>query len=399
MKRIVICADGSWNDRRDGKAVTNVAKLHRAIDRRAPDGTEQLAYYHAGVGTRPGERVIGGAFGAGIDRNIKDCYRFLVEHYEACDELFFFGFSRGAYTVRSLAGLLRNSGIVERADDIDAAFALYRDRSPETHPSSSRARRFRANHARPVYNGCEEEHRRYRAPDIQVIGVWDTVGALGLPGWRYWLARPILQRFGINWWFHDTSLSGSVVHAYQALAIHERRSLFEPTLWKQQLDDEGRPERIDQRLEQAWFAGVHSDVGGGYCETGLSDLALAWIVGRATERGLSLAPDVFARDNGFQPDPLAPTHESWVGFFKWVDILCGRRDGDMRIPRMSAPFHDTLAQPVVKRAEEVPDATWPTRGHPSFRSLLVPQDATAVEEAEFTPRTMSASSALCPAKR
>src|SRR4051812_25236685 len=103
MKRLIICADGTWNDEDRISAPTNVSKVHRALQTYHVEGVNQLVYYHSGVGTKWGERMRGGAFGIGVNRNIRECYEFLVDHYQRGDELYFFGFSRGAYTVRSLA--------------------------------------------------------------------------------------------------------------------------------------------------------------------------------------------------------------------------------------------------------------------------------------------------------
>ena len=174
-RRLIVLADGTWNTPRDedeGKlAPTNVAKLHEAVRRRpvGADGVKQIPFYHPGVGVEPNifekavitaadvlhirtmnRNLFQGATGDGIDTNIKDCYRWLVDNYEDGDQLYFFGFSRGAYTVRSLAGLVRNSGLVTRggAGLVDAAFALYRDRSDASSPRSDEAARFRAANAR-----------------------------------------------------------------------------------------------------------------------------------------------------------------------------------------------------------------------------------------------------------
>src|SRR5215213_6127127 len=165
MTRLIVCCDGTWN-RADQPAPTNVRKICQAIDE--SDG--QLVKYEPGVGTRVLERIRGGAFGFGLSRNVKDCYAWLVEHYEPGDELFLFGFSRGAFTARSLAGLVRNSGILkpENAGMVDAAYKLYRSREPGNAPREENAARFRADNSHPDAT-------------IQFVGVWDTVGALGIP--------------------------------------------------------------------------------------------------------------------------------------------------------------------------------------------------------------------------
>ena len=171
-KQLVVCCDGTWDvpDQLDGgiAAPTNVAKL--ALGIATDEASGQLLYYEPGVGTTPDERIVGGAFGYGLSNNIRNCYRFLAQSYDPGDRLFLFGFSRGAYTARSLGGLIRNCGILrsEHVDQVDDAFAFYRDRTSHTHPSSLASQIFR---------------RMYSYPDddIHFIGVWDTVGALGIP--------------------------------------------------------------------------------------------------------------------------------------------------------------------------------------------------------------------------
>ncbi|HEY1276582.1 MAG TPA: DUF2235 domain-containing protein [Thermoleophilaceae bacterium] len=290
-KRLVVCCDGTWN-RPDQTshgvaAPTNVSKLALAVAREDAAGTSQLLHYEPGVGTRRFERLRGGAFGFGLSRNVRDCYRFLVLNYEPGDELFFLGFSRGAFTARSTVGLVRNAGILRdrRVDLVKRAYQLYRARSDETKPRGREAQLFR---------------RMYSHPDarIRFVGVWDTVGSLGIP-----IHLPFLTR---RWSFHDTDLSTYVDNAFQALAIDERRRAFRPTLWNQQ------PDAGDQRLEQVWFAGVHCDVGGGYEDPALAELALAWMIDRARECGLGLEPD----GAPFTPEPLADMGESYKGLYR-----------------------------------------------------------------------------------
>jgi uncharacterized protein (DUF2235 family) len=218
-KRLVVCCDGTWNFA-DQPSKTNVAKIALSVRPGSASGQEQRVYYHSGVGTLRRERLRGGAFGTGLSRNVLDAYRFLVESYEPDDELYFFGFSRGAFTVRSLAGLVRNSGILRRdhADRTPDAWALYRDRIER--PSGAAATLFRRSYARET--------------PIRFVGVWDTVGALGIPVPDPAWLRPAVDRFNRRWAFHDTELSSRVTAAFHALAVDEQRSAFRPTLWHQQ---------------------------------------------------------------------------------------------------------------------------------------------------------------------
>ena len=225
-----------------------------------------MLHYEAGVGTRRGERFLGGVFGVGLSRNVQDCYRFLVDNYEPGDKLYFFGFSRGAYTARSTVGLVRNAASCGPSTGIGSR---RRTRSIATRDKDSQ----------PSGIAAELFRRSYSYSEIYVdfIGVWDTVGALGIPidGFR----PPFLSRL---WSFHDTKLSRYVLNAYHALAIDERRRPFKPTLWVQQDDAQ------DQTLEQVWFAGVHCDVGGGYSDPGLSEIPLLWMAEKARSCGLAL---------------------------------------------------------------------------------------------------------------
>src|SRR4051812_7386675 len=309
MKRLIVCCDGTWNrpDQLDRgvAAPTNVSKVHQALAEQDAQGNAQIAHYLTGVGTRPGEHLLGGGLGVGLSRNVQDCYRFLVDNYEPGDELYLFGFSRGAFTARSAVGLVRNSGILRREhrDRIEEAYKLYRKRGDQHHPNSDAAKAFRAAYAH------DEIH-------VQFVGVWDTVGALGIPidGFR----PPLLSKL---WTFHDTTLSSYVRNAFHAVSIDERRRPFRPTLWEQQ-------EGAQQRLEQVWFTGVHCNVGGGYRDPGLSEIALLWMVERARECELAFKPDRFVlkfgdfdplkRSAGIElaPDALAEKRESRTKFYK-----------------------------------------------------------------------------------
>ena len=263
MKRIVICSDGTWNTP-DTERPTNVTRIARAVLPCDPGGTVQVVFYDAGVGTEGPWfwRVLGGVSGKGIEKNIRDCYRFLMHNYEPGDEIYLFGFSRGAYTVRSLAGMIRNVGVLHKsaAERVGDACRLYRRR--DAAPDSEEAAAFRAGHSREVA--------------ITFIGVWDTVGALGIPT-RGPLGRFTARRHK----FHDVELSGIVKHACHVLAIYERRGPFRASLWQ------AKP-KLGQTVEQVWFSGVHSDVGAASGDPSLSDAPYQWIKARASSAGLAL---------------------------------------------------------------------------------------------------------------
>jgi len=257
-RRIIICSDGTWNSPVDGKA-TNVLKLARSIKHVADDGKPQFVFYDWGVGT-DAHTITGGAFGVGLDKNIQDAYRFIVHNYHLGDELFLFGFSRGAYTVRSLAGFIRNVGILKRvnAELIPKAYNLYRSRSK---PDSERSCIFRS------------DNSWANQTPVAFLGVWDTVGSLGIP-------FSFLGFLNDKYEFHDTKLSSIIKHARHAVSIDEKRDDFKPTLWS--VEDTGHD------IKQVWFVGVHSDIGGGYKESGLSDIALKWMIQQARSFGLTV---------------------------------------------------------------------------------------------------------------
>jgi uncharacterized protein (DUF2235 family) len=298
-RRLVVCCDGTWNLPDElhggGAAPTNVAKIALGF---TSDGGNQILFYEPGVGTTPDERILGGAFGYGLSRNVRNCYRFLAQSYEPGNQLYLFGFSRGAYTARSLAGLIRNCGILrdKHVDQVDDAFMFYRDRTSQTHPSALGSQIFRR-----MYSHDED--------DIHFIGVWDTVGALGipadLPGWE-WVSKHV-DGWEQLWGFHDTRLSSHVHFAYQALAIDEQREPFQPTLWYQDDAPAG------QTLEQVWFAGVHTEVGGGSRDASLSDIALLWMIQKAQDCGLVFESK---QSQAGAPNYAAPILDSRRGIYE-----------------------------------------------------------------------------------
>lgn len=265
MANIIICADGTWNrPEADLKKdfPTNVLKLSRAI-KPAANGLKQHVFYDWGLGSYH-DSFSAGATGKGIHKNILDGYRYIVQNYDPGDKIFLFGFSRGAYTVRALSGLINNCGILKRQDArlIAEAWKIYKSPLKKNRPSEVAAKTFRKNHSHP-------------SRDVRFIGVWDTVGALGIP-------FSLMGLFESHDEFYDTKMGSKVSIVRHALAIDEQREDFEPTIWLP------RPE-VD--VKQIWFAGVHTDVGGSYPpdkETGIraSDIPLEWMLGEANNAGL-----------------------------------------------------------------------------------------------------------------
>ncbi len=285
-KRIVVCADGTWN--RPEKDLnkdfpTNVLKLARGIKPIASDGTPQQVFYDWGIGSYYA-RVSGGVTGKGINKNIMDDYRYIVQNYAPGDEIFLFGFSRGAYTVRALSGMINNIGILKRPDAalIQKAFNHYKNPRKDYAPSGKKSVEFRREHSHPKR-------------EIAFVGVWDTVGALGIP----FSFLGLLDREDE---FYDTKMGPIIKVARHAMAIDELRSDFEPTIW------EPRP-GVD--LVQVWFAGVHSDVGGSYApdrDGGLAaDYALDWMMREAKSANLTFETHL---RRGLNPKPDATLHKS-----------------------------------------------------------------------------------------
>ena len=276
-RRLITCSDGTWNrpgitDR--GQPVkSNVELIYNCISEgSSADNVEQVKMYDCGVGSSSfnfKDQILGGTSGDGIDKNITDAYKFLVYNYRSGDDIYIFGFSRGAYTARSLAGFINNCGILkpEFVHLTDEAYSMYRDRNTYTHPNSDLMKGFRASYCRDAIT------------PIKYLGVWDTVGSLGIP-------LPWYKMYNKNrYHFHDVTLSSIIENAYHALAIDEKRKLFEPTLWRKSMAVKNDPNH-PQKLEQRWFAGVHCNIGGGYVDHGLSDLALNWLMEKASSAGL-----------------------------------------------------------------------------------------------------------------
>jgi uncharacterized protein (DUF2235 family) len=310
MKRLVFCFDGTWN-RLDAPHPTNVVLTAESVVPIA-GGIAQLIFYDEGVGTGRHERFRGGLFGAGLVKNLGDAYRFLIFNYTPGDEIYAFGFSRGAYTARSFVGLIYTCGILQRryAGRVNEAIDRYKRRSGDD-AFLEAINQFRAECSPEVCVSADEEVWRVKnVPGyqggashplrIRYVGVWDTVGSLGIPARYRWLSFMNRKER-----FHDTRLSSFVESARHAVAIDERRKDFEPTLWDNvpQLNGAaGTPDdAVDARYQQKWFPGVHGSVGGGGERRGLSDQAMDWVLDGARHMGL-----VFDSNPGSRIYELAP---------------------------------------------------------------------------------------------
>lgn len=293
-KRLALFLDGTWNTVDDG---TNVWRLKQLCT----ETVDQLSYYSVGVGTSYGQRFSGGVFGAGLDAEVIQAYQWLVEHYAPEDQIFLFGFSRGAYTARSLAGLISKCGLLKPGSPISLKQLYDRYRLGSTVHSIRELKEY------PDKDLSFEDKwlKEYSMPvPIWFQGVWDTVGALGVPFGNI----PIISRS--NYRFLEVDLRINETHAYHALAIDEHREAFGATLWTKSVrkDDETYPARPLDRVEQRWFVGAHADVGGGYANGLLAQVPLKWLMAKAQLHGLVFRDTV----NIDGDEALAEIHNSFA---------------------------------------------------------------------------------------
>jgi uncharacterized protein (DUF2235 family) len=318
MQNIVLLSDGTGNTATKGRG-TNVWKLYEALDthehQHDPGKVKQLAYYDDGVGTEQNKllRLLGGALGWGLSRNVRQLYTALCRSYEPGDRIYLFGFSRGAYTVRTLAGMIVSCGILRRdrwKDDAELhdlvkqayrCFRLQFSTVQGKYLSRFRARAPRWMRAlggreaedvladfRKKHSIVHEQHAPNGRPWIRFMGVWDTVDAVGLP---VDLLADALNAFVWPFKFPDFVLCQQVQKACHALAIDDERRTFHPVMWNE--ENEIKPEEgTEPRIEQVWFAGVHSNVGGGYPKQGMSLVSLNWMMAKAEQQGLRFEKNV-----------------------------------------------------------------------------------------------------------
>ena len=299
VKRIALFLDGTWNTVDDNTNVWRMKSL-------CASSSEQLVYYSAGVGTQSGERISGGMFGIGIDKEVIDAYQWLVEHYQPNAQLFIFGFSRGAFTARSLAGFISKCGLLKPGSPVSLKQLYGRYRKGGT-PKSVRAL------AKVVDESqlSQEDKwiKKYSRPiPIWFQGVWDTVGALGVP--LPWFPKVSKSDFA----FLETDLRINDTHAYHALAIDEHRKAFAPTLWTKNTPKQGDtyPPRALDQVEQRWFVGAHANVGGGYENDILPQLPLKWLMNKSIAHGL-LFIDTIEIDGNENTCPIRDSYAEMGG--------------------------------------------------------------------------------------
>ena len=377
-KKLAIFCDGTWNNLALDTP-TNVVRLAKCVAPLARDGRTQIVYYDEGVGVGGGvsravdavTKIIGGAFGAGLNRKIEAAYRFLVLNYEPGDDIYIFGFSRGAYTARSLTGMIRKCGILRRScfNKVPEALQRYRDGS---HPASPEMVQFRDGYAHPVAAGREdaahvdlaprteaapatrEQLYQYRPEPtyrIMFLGVWDTVGEMGVP------SRIDFLRFNRRYQFHDLGASSLIASLRHGIAANEKRGLFDVTPvenidalnreWAAatgwDVEQAGTSRHVPyafRPFQQRWFPGDHCSVGGGYGQTSLSSAALLWMAEGADWAGLAFidAPGNELAEAQRHVDPCASLGRNGTG---------GIPAGALR--QVGPPNLDAIAEPTARR--------------------------------------------------
>jgi uncharacterized protein (DUF2235 family) len=313
-KNIVICCDGTGN--KPGEHNSNVVKIFEMIEK---DFNTQMAFYDPGIATA-GPKFYASLTGYGLSQNIKEAYLYLMSNYREDDKVYLFGFSRGAYTVRCLAGILKKIGLLPKGNFnlVDYAIEQYFELTDET-----LIKNFKSTFAREC--------------NIHLIGVWDTVAAF--------IPFPPSHKFKNN------TLNTSIPFGYQALAIDEKRKNFKPELWDK------NPSILNQTIEQVWFAGVHSDIGGSYPESELSDISLRWMMEKAVAQGLLVEADYYKKLN---PKSDGKIHESYDNIWLLREPMTrkiehGSRIHSSVIERMKNPKTSYSPKQLPSNPDEVKD--------------------------------------------
>jgi hypothetical protein len=339
-KNIILCADGTGN--RGGETPdTNVYRMYNAVDRHRPKrGREQITFYDNGVGTSTNKyiKAVTGALGFGFGQNIRDLYEFLARNYNEGDIVYLFGFSRGAATVRVFGGMLQQCGLIDQTHEkcqtqgkfdyakfvglIDDAFSHYKRKQGQAFQNKP----FVINEVR-----------------IKFMGIWDTVPALGFPNHRLndswhenilerplpaWLLRACDEIFDFGplaHKFYNFTPSEIVDHVYHAIAIDDERKSFLPRVWD---ESDGKA-----NVTQVWFAGMHSDVGGSYNQTGLAYETMVWMMERAGHHGLDFVDGALqdAEDKSHEHGKLHNSRDGLTIFYRYaprnIEALCTKSDG------------------------------------------------------------------------
>ena len=356
-KNIVLCIDGTGNE--FGANNSNVVKLYSVLER---NDQRQITFYHPGLGTmgarsalsrleRWWTKVLGLALGYGLSDALEDCYTYLIEKFEEGDAIFIFGFSRGAYLARALAAMVHMYGLVQRGNEplIRYILKLFKKKT-RTDADFKLADAFKATFSRP----CK----------MHFIGVWDTVSSVG------WIYDPVTLPF--------TAMNPDIEIGRHAISIDERRCAFRQNLWT--LNQE-----CPQNIRQVWFAGVHSDVGGGYPEpeSGLAKISLEWMLEEAEVQGLLVNQEKKNRVLGntdssmTKPDFMAKMHSSLKGWW-WILEVFPRRHFDTRLNPPAWRWEIPLASPrhIPAHSEPHPSVIQKLRADATYRPVNIPRDWT-----------------------
>lgn len=365
-KNIVLLSDGTGNSAAK-LFKTNVWRLYQAVDINPPKTSNepgQVACYDDGVGTENFKPLayLGLAVGVGLAKNVKDLYTFLCRNYSEGDNIFMFGFSRGAFTVRVLAGMIVRCGLIhahneeELRDQVQLVYSEYKKDVARRAANAGRAKLSRLwlrGHKRAAELKFVPLGKKItqRFPRIAFLGVWDTVDAYGMPVDEIKVG---IDRFVYPMTLADRDLSPLVERACQALSLDDERPTFRPVLWNEvKKDAQGNEKPVSEaQLTQIWFAGVHANIGGGYPDDGLSLVALQWMMDEAQQQGLwyydllRKAVDSGANWHGKQYD----SRSGLAGYYRYgprnVDQLCDDQEHGVRVktPKVHAAAVDRIGR-------------------------------------------------------
>lgn len=394
QKRLALFLDGTWNDPTDN---TNVWRLKTLVAPCDELGTQQLVYYGTGVGTRWHDRIRGGVAAYGLSENVLDAYRWLVEHHDEGNEIFVYGFSRGAFTARSLVGLVAACGLLRpgSAMNADEVFDRYRQRADVT---PLHQLEFQKNGGRNEFEADDQWLLdNSRRVSIDFIGIWDTVGTLGVP----FGSIPGVSRRKLT--FHNTRLSTIFKRGCHALAVDEHRAPYDASLWTNFLPfnhsggvvPERRAAVYHPDFEQRWFVGAHGNVGGGYRRDRLAQIPLRWIQQESCKAGLAFRRHIELSGDEHLREPVVDSYAEFLsGLYRAVRM--GRRYY-REIGRAAVPVerglvetvNETIDRTVVERWQSDANyrpsnvAAWARSREVDLDKLVVREPAVPVSDAVF----------------
>ncbi|KZL84210.1 hypothetical protein CI238_11757, partial [Colletotrichum incanum] len=318
-KRLIVCCDGTWMNSESGyvkptlwkrkgslQIPSNVTRISRCFRRRCSDGRVQVIEYESGVGTGSNtlDALTGGAFGLGLGERVRNIYSFLCANYCDGDEIILVGFSRGAYIVRSVAGMIADLGLLTR-EGVEHFWPIFKDmenwnnhRYRDEFPTVPFDNKPKGEGAADVYRSrleklgmtrVRQEEGNGEIIKVKAVAVWDTVGSLGIPQIA-WLNKLGVYASNQEFRFWDTSLSDRIEHAFQALALDETRYSFQPAVWERL-----EANRLSTDLRQVWFPGNHTNCGGGWNDQGMANITLAWMMDQLASIGVEFNHRVLER--------------------------------------------------------------------------------------------------------